>query len=119
MSTETNCIAAEDHHFKLYKGDTWETELTFTDELDAAVDLGAALLKMQIKRNANDVEVLKELSIGSGLVLSGTGNNIVTISTVADLPATQYVYDLQATYPGGKVTTFLRGIITITEDVTR
>lgn len=118
MATESNLIIAADHNFKVYKGDTFEAVLTFTDENGTAIDLSGATLLMQIKSNKTDSTSEVELTEGDGLTVSGGSNNIVTIFSNHDLDAGRYTYDFQAT-TGSRVVTYLKGFITVYQDVTR
>jgi hypothetical protein len=118
MATESNLIVAADHNFKVYKGDTFNAVLTFTDENGAAIDLSGSTLLMQIKKRATDSLSEQALTEGDGLTVSGAGNNIVTISADMDIAAGRYVYDFQAT-TGSNVITYLKGAIVVYQDVTR
>jgi hypothetical protein len=118
MATESNLVIAADHNFKLYKGDTFSAVLTFTDGSGSAINLSAATLVMQVKSKATDSTSELELTEGDGLTVSGGSSNIVTISSNHDLAAGRYVYDFQAT-TGSTVVTYLKGFITVYQDVTR
>lgn len=119
MATESNHITAAEHNFLVYAGDTWTVSLTFTDSNSAPIDLSAATLLLQIKKSKSAADPVLELSEGNGLTVGGAGSNVVTISTVANLPKGTYHYDLQSTFSASSITTYLRGTISVTEDVTR
>lgn len=114
----SNLITAADHDFKLYQGDYWSCQLVFTDNSSNPIDLSGGTIKMQIKVGKGVADYIKQLTIGNGLTLSGAGNNTITINTTVDFDARSYVYDLQVEF-SDKVVTYLKGTITVTEDVTR
>jgi hypothetical protein len=119
MPTESNLILASEHNFKVLRGDNPSCTLEFTDQLDAPVDLSGATITMQARWKLTDVEYVKQWTIGSGLTVSGADNNIVTITGFDTLRPGILYYDLQVNYPSGGKVTYLRGNITVVEDVTR
>lgn len=119
MATTSNHVTAADHDFTIYKGDTWNVQLTFTDDNSDPVDLSGAALKIQVKSTKGSSTSVLELTEGSGITVSGAGSNIVTINTVADISKGNYYYDLEATYSPTNIITFLKGKVIVVEDVTR
>lgn len=119
MATTSNLVAAANHNFELYRGDSWNCQLVFTDSNSDPIDLSEATLRMQIKTAKGVSASVKQLTIGSGLTLSGAGSNVVTINTSVDMEAKKsYVYDLEAAFSDNTIT-YLKGTITVQEDVTR
>jgi hypothetical protein len=119
MPTESNLIIAADHNFKVLRGDNPSCALTFLDALNAPIDFTGATIKMQARWKLTDVEVVKEWTLGSGLAVSGAGNNIVTVTGFDTLRAGQLYYDMQFTFLSGEKITYLRGLIIVLEDATR
>jgi hypothetical protein len=102
----------------LYRKNRWSVELVFTWKPSGdPIDFSTATLKLQIKRNIRDTTYVKQLTVGSGLTVSGTGSNIVTILTQANIPAGSYVYDLTAFYAGSDPITYLKGSLTVEQNV--
>lgn len=119
MPTESNLIIAAEHNIKVLRGDNPSCAFEFKDALDAPIDFTGATIKMQARWKLTDVDVAKEWSLGSGLAVSGAGNNIVTVTGFDTLRAGQLFYDMQFTFLSGEKITYLRGIITVLEDATR
>jgi hypothetical protein len=67
--------------------------------------------------------IVYQLSSANGIAIEqlGTGVLVLTISAaqMAALNPGTYQYDMQQTYPDGKVRTRFRGTFTITDDVTK
>lgn len=120
-TTETNLVAAASHNFRIYRGDSWSCVLTFFDTDGSPLNLAGSAIKLQVKAKATDTNTVKELSLGTGLTLSGSGNNILTIESAGDLPVRvgDYAYDLQVTFGSGRIVTYLRGTVVVVQDVTR
>lgn len=117
--TNVNLIAAQEVNFEVYKGDTFYTELTFTDANNNPVDFTGAAIKMQVDRLSSAVPDL-ELSVGQGITVSGTAHNILIIQkNPFPLERGQFDYDLQVTYPNGTIVTYLCGKINVIEDITK
>jgi hypothetical protein len=118
---ETNLVAASTHNFKVYRGDNWTVDLVVVDNVNAPIDLSGADIKMQIKNKPDDATAVKELNLTNGISVGGDDNNVITIDSEGDLDVrpNDYVYDLQVTYSGGRVVTYLRGSFSVVKDITR
>ena len=106
------------------RGDTQEIILAFTDPDDSnnPVDLSVYNeIKMQIKKTSNGAAEL-ELTLISGLTVSGVDNNILTIditSTQAELVAGPYKYDIEGTITADDfVRTLVGGSFVLSQDIT-
>jgi hypothetical protein len=113
--TESNLVTPANHNWYLYRNDSWSVTLTFEDDTNTPLDLSGVEIEMQIKKSPT-ATALKSLTIGEGLNV--TGNN-VSIDTIADIPKGSYVWDMQFSYPSGRVVTYLKGVVNVTEDVTK
>lgn len=102
---------------RYYRNDARELIISVTED-GSAVNLTGKSLKMQIKRRKNDPDskVLYELTTSSGIAISGTEGNIITISLEFNLEEDDYYYDLENTTDK---TTLIYGKFIVTGDVTR
>ena len=105
-----------------YKGDTFKG-LAFNMQnqtTSAPIDLTDSEIKIQFRSGSNIGTVQKELSIGSGITLVDAINGQFAIDAfVIDWRAGMNYYDIQITYPDGKVKTYIKGTLKIIDDVTR
>lgn len=102
-----------------YRNDTLQLTFTITDGSSLPINLSTAALKLEV-RNKPDGEIKLTMTEGAGLTVDGVGNNVVTVSKVIDIECGgTYVYDLQATFNSGVVTTYIKGNFIVTEDVTK
>jgi hypothetical protein len=115
MATESNLVTAANHNWYLYRNDSWSVTLSFKDGDNDPLNLSGVGIEMQVKKSPT-ATALKSLTIGEGLTVSGGD---VTINTIADIPKGSYVWDMQFSYPSGRVVTYLKGVINVTEDVTK
>ena len=77
--------------------------LTFTDSSDDPIDLNGA---DDIQFFVNGTEVA---SLGDGITVSGTGNNVVTIAKADARAAGKYTYEIKVTDGDGVVRTYIEG----------
>lgn len=124
--TDFSGIYAAQLNITIKKADTASIIATLTDpnNSDAPVDLSAYdELLMQIKSQKAASTSLLELTLGSGLSITGVSNNELTIditATQATLDAATLFYDVQGTNTGtGLVRTLLTGTFIVSDDVSR
>ena len=83
------------------------------------IDLTNVAIKMEIRQSETEKSYLKQFIVDSGITKTDAANGVFSIDAfIADLPATNYFYDLQFTYSSGVVTTYLKGKITVVNQVT-
>lgn len=83
------------------------------------IDLTGCSLLMQLRQKAYITPVLS-LTDGAGLTITDAAMGQFSIDEqVIELPAYIYLYDIQVTFPTGKVKTYIYGTFTIVEDVSR
>ena len=83
------------------------------------IDLTNVAIKMEIRQSETAKNHLKQFIVDSGITKTDSANGVFSIDAfIADLPATNYFYDLQFTYNSGVVTTYLKGKITVVNEVT-
>jgi hypothetical protein len=102
---------------KHIKGDTWRTT-TFTVTVnDLAKDLTGATIDMNV-RDCNAVSWL-DMTNGTGITITDAANGVFQIDQqTLDIPAGLYSYDIQITDSDGVIATWIRGNITIIQDIT-
>lgn len=84
------------------------------------IDLTNVAIKMEIRQSETAKNYLKQFIVDSGITKTDAVNGVFSIDAfIADLPATNYFYDLQFTYNSGVVATYLKGKITVVNEVTR
>lgn len=110
--------------FLAVRGDTLSFTATVTQSA-APVDLTAAQVWFTAKHSATDADPgIFQKTIGSGIAVSGTDHNLLTITVDPadtaglDAPTTLH-WDLQIKEAGGRVTTVAGGTIALAADITR
>jgi hypothetical protein len=99
----------------LYQGDDFTMTLTVTNPDDSEVDLAETIVEAQVRKTANDEEVLARFTpaySGNVITLWLPGSESAKISGSA-------VWDCHVTDAGGRITTLAAGKITTTAEVTR
>lgn len=127
MALTINLDTAQRLDITCRKGDSFNLELTFTDDSGTAIDLSDYSFKMDVR----------ESDTASGTILndtnftytvSGDDSNTLTVaapgSTMEGVDGGMYVYDLQSDSDGdddsstGTIKTWLYGIFKVNEDIT-
>lgn len=101
------------------RGDTLSVSYTFTDEGEP-LSLSTSAIRLQLKSPLG--AVIGSYTIGSGLVVSGPGSNILTwrieSDDMEDIPLQQENrYDIEIT-SGGDRRTYIKGTFIVQEDYT-
>lgn len=92
-----------------YRGDTWAQELDFIEN-GLPLDLTGATVTSQARNRAGDVF---DLDVA---ILDATAGKITIGQNPVDLPAANYVYDVQFA-KGAETTTRVRGRLYVQRDV--
>jgi hypothetical protein len=107
------------YHITAYRGDTLQRTITLTDGSNNAIDLSTAAVKIEV-RTKPDGDIKLTMTEGDGITVGGTGNNVITISKVISISdSCALYYDLQATFPSGVVSTYLKGNFNVVKDITQ
>lgn len=107
-----------DYPIKVWRNDT--LPIVFEIKVgDTPVDLSGADVRMQVRPSAGSPTLLVNLSEGSGITVQGANNNQINIRSVITIAAGEYYYDLQALFADGTVKTYVTGVFTVYEDVTK
>lgn len=102
------------------KGDT-SASILLTFELNgSALDLTGATARMQI-RNGKTGGLVLELKTGNGLTIVDHSGGVLRVDEIQRLgiPAGEYEYDVELTLASGIRKTYVGGVITVLQDVTK
>jgi len=101
------------------KGDTFNG-LSFTiknKDDDSPIDLTGVTIRMMLRDHNRDLK--KTFSTGSGMTISNPAGGVFQIDEqVIDIYAGKYNYDIEFTFPLGKIKTYISGKWEIIQDVT-
>lgn len=105
--------------FAVKRGNTWNG-VTFKVDLNgSSLDLTGASILIQFRKAYAQPSVL-DLTIGSGItILEATAGRFRLDPRVFTLAPAQYQYEIRITLQSGVIKTWIGGIATITEDITR
>lgn len=117
---DLSTIAADTLDITCYAGDTCPFTLQcFQDDGTTPEDFTGVALKMQVKRRLKYTETAEITWVSpTDIVVSGTSHNVLNFASKVTIPGGDYVYDLQATYADGTITTLMYGAFTVQQDVT-
>jgi len=106
-------------NFTIVTNDTFSGSVTLIDTAtQTPIDLTGATVRMDVKADyAAATPVALSFAAGSGLTLDEPAGK-VSFSKTMSIPPAEYVYDLQVTFPGSIVRTYLRGRIKVLEEAT-
>jgi hypothetical protein len=94
---------------RVYHGDSWTRSFRLLATADSPIDLTGATVASWAQRPAEVVH----------LAVVANGDGIVTLSDPdGQLDVGKYSYDVEVTDAGGGVTTWVRGALQVTPDVT-
>jgi hypothetical protein len=101
--------------FLVYEGDTINQVLVFRDNTGTIENLTGSSFKMQI-RDLTGV-VITSFTMGAGFSLQNSDTEILMFSANL-IPAGDYVYDLERTYPDATIETQMKGQFLIEKQIT-
>lgn len=108
------------HNFKThYKGDYWNGA-TFTIERDGLpIDLTGVSVLMQFRKDRKTGDLEREIStLNEGIVLPEPEQGVIIVSPfIMNFEAGVYYYDIQVTYVGGAIKTYVNGRILVKQDI--
>lgn len=111
-SSDSNLIVAAINNFKIFQGDTFDIDLTFTNSDGTPISLLACTLKFTIIKGSTVELILTE---SDGMSISGADHNVIQINKQMTLPASVYKYSLEVTFPSTQVITYLYGSFTVVD----
>jgi hypothetical protein len=93
--------------------------LNFRVETDGTPwNLTGYTFAMQVRRSANDANTLLNITTAT-MTSVGRVSATVNATTMSDVPAGRWVYDIELTSSGGQVTRILEGRFIVTAQVTQ
>lgn len=110
---------------EFYQGDSVAFSIrargrTSTGGPGAYYDLTGSTAKAQLRTFEEDSTSIEfTVTLGNQTTERGKINLALSHAQTAALTDTEYVWDIQITWPDGRVTTLLRGPVTVTKEVTR
>jgi hypothetical protein len=98
-------------------GDTFQRSVAVYNEDGTPADLTGVSVLMHIRDHAG--LMVLAASTGNGMItISGNKINIKIPAASMNLPSGFYFYDVEATYPDGRVKTHETDVMLVTEDYT-
>lgn len=100
---------------EIVKGDYWVESFSLTLD-NNPINLSTAAVSIEITQGCSTT-ILWSASIGSGITISGVGNNKIDVSKLVNLDAGNYEYTLTVTYNTGVIKTYLWGKFIVYLDI--
>ena len=117
MATLINLDNAKRVDITCRKGDTFQLDLTFTDDDGDAIDLSSYSWKMDVKETADaSGDIIGDDSFTYAGTDEGKLKVSATAATMAGVTAGVYVYDLQSDN-SGTIKTWIYGVFKINDDI--
>lgn len=117
-SSSTGDLRPAQYNVQIWRRDTWAQTFSITSN-DVAVDLSGCTVLIQVRLKPASTDVLLTLQTGTSITIGGVGKNEITLNKLVDIPAGNYVYDMNVTFPSGLVKTYIWGSFLVQEDITR
>lgn len=114
------CIVQRDLKCRV-KNDTFnEVRFTYLDGDGNPVDITDCEIRIQFRYRSKTGAIVKNIEVGSGITLTDPTNGIFTIDefTPLDWEVDSYYYDVEVTFPSGRIKTYVWGILKVVQDVT-
>jgi hypothetical protein len=109
-------------NFSHIKADTFD-QVNFELKINnVAKDITGAIIRMQLRTNANDANpALSLTSVGNaGITITNPTSGLFRINTqIIDIPVFDYEYDIEIKFADNTVKTYIAGIFSITQEITR
>ena len=118
MTPNSNSSVAAWLTIQCRKGDTFSRDFAFRQADGTALDMTSYTLVLTVKNTAGAAVLTISGGDWSGTAAAGLFTASKSAATMAGVAAGQYVYDLQATLPGGQVITYLQGKFVVDADTT-
>lgn len=108
-------------NFSTKRGDTFDEVLFELKRDGVAINLTGATIHMQIRKVPGGPVFLNFISTGSAgiTITSPTEGKFKINSTIINLDANAYLYDIQITFASGEVRTWVSGQFVVSNDITR
>lgn len=102
-------------NFTTKRGDTFKQTDFQINVNEAPLNLTGGDVKMQLRKEAGGVVAL-EVQI---TIFDATNGEFCIDEQIIDIQACTYKYDIQITQDSGEVDTWISGLFTVTDDITR
>jgi hypothetical protein len=102
------------------RGDTFNGRKISLERNGAPIDLTGAKIIIQFKLSSSGVSKFEFSTKKETIYIpEPTNGELIMMPRILNVPAGHYNYDMQITFPNGNVKTYLSGIWTILDDVSR
>jgi hypothetical protein len=109
-------------NFSHIKADTFD-QVNFELKInDVAKNLTGAIIRMQLRKTADDTTpALSLTSVASaGITITSPTTGLFRINTqIIDIPVYDYEYDIEIRFADNTIKTYVAGIFSITQEITR
>ena len=109
-------------NFSHIKADTFD-QVNFELKINnVAKNLTGAIIRMQLRKTADDTTpALSLTSVASaGITITSPTTGLFKINTqIINIPVYDYEYDIEIAFADGTVKTYVAGIFSITQEITR
>jgi hypothetical protein len=109
-------------NFSHIKADTFD-QVNFELKINnVAKNLTGAIIRMQLRTNPNDTTPALSLTSvgGAGITITSPTAGLFKInSQIIDIPVYDYEYDIEIKFADNTVKTYVQGIFSITQEITR
>jgi hypothetical protein len=109
-------------NFTHTKGDTFNEGAFEVKKNGTAIDLTGATIRMQLRKQYEDVTPALSLTSASsaGITITNAASGLFKINAqIINIEVFNYVYDIQFTLSTGEVKTYVKGGFNVTPEVTR
>ena len=96
-----------------YRGDTWGKQFRLSTSPTVPLDLTGATVESWAKERANHDD-----AIPLTITVTDAPHGTFMLTLPPDMEAGTFLYDVEVTTPDGAVTTWVRGLLTVVNDVT-
>jgi hypothetical protein len=118
-SSSTADFRPAQYNIQIWRNDSWMQTFAITAD-NVAVNLTGSTIEIQVRKTANaTVADLTLKTGGNGITISGASNNQIVLNKVVNIPAGNYLYDMNVTFPSGLVKTYVWGTFLVQEDITK
>ena len=108
-------------NFSTKRGDTFDEVLFELKKDNVAINLTGATIRMQLRKAPGGPVLLNLTSVSSaGITITDAAAGKFKInSTIINLEANVYLYDIEIAFASGEVRTWVSGQFTVLNDITR
>lgn len=109
-------------NFSHIKADTFD-QVNFELKINSvAKNLTGAVIRMQLRKTADETSSALSLTSvsGAGITITAPTTGLFKINTqIIDIPVFDYEYDIEILFADNTVKTYVQGIFSITQEITR